>query len=189
MPSSASCWGPSAAPISDNTAGRLRTRWDRSATSSSVWWTRSAPRCKGSPRATSSSRHSRYLRRDVRELPCGVTSHCVAGGSFGNHGIDGGQGWPFESHSRAAPSFGSRASVTRTRRCDHSWRSLRCDEHGPPRGRERRRARRKRGRRRGRWGRGPLRGPCRAEARSRNVGSPKRFRPVRAPWMRCRNPD
>jgi threonine dehydrogenase-like Zn-dependent dehydrogenase len=47
----------------------------------------------------------------------GVTSQCVAGGSFGNHGIDGGQGRPCGSRSPRAPSSGSQALVIRTKRC------------------------------------------------------------------------
>jgi threonine dehydrogenase-like Zn-dependent dehydrogenase len=52
----------------------------------------------------------------------GVTSHCVAGGSFGNHGIDGGQGEAVRVPLAGSTLVPSRASVTRTRRCDHCWR-------------------------------------------------------------------
>jgi threonine dehydrogenase-like Zn-dependent dehydrogenase len=47
----------------------------------------------------------------------GVTSQCVAGGSFGNHGIDGDQGEAVRALSPAAPWSGCRDRVTRTRRC------------------------------------------------------------------------
>ena len=53
----------------------------------------------------------------------GVTSQCVSGASFGNHGIDGGQGEAVGSLLPAAPSSRCPAGAIRTRGCVRSPRS------------------------------------------------------------------
>ena len=53
----------------------------------------------------------------------GWPSNCANGGSFGNHGIDGGQGEAVRVRSRTPPWSRSQVPVTTTRRCARSSRS------------------------------------------------------------------
>ena len=165
-PSCASCWRASADRISGTTAAIRRSNSGRSATSSSAWSRRSAPRCAASRKGDLVIAPFAFSDGTCAHCQHGITTACIDGGFCTMNG-DGGQG----EAVRVPLADSTLVKVPGSGHSDEMMRSLLAlsdvMSHRPPRRGQRRRQAGRHGRRRRRRRRRALRRAGRQAPRRR----------------------